>query len=294
MDLDAIVVELDYKKVEVEPGIFKNEWGSIEKFTSEAHSISEGCIKTVEDLNSYKPPNPQAPYRFKTLDDILSKHSREKAIILHLNDVFSIPRNLLGYEHLFMAIASDPRLVKGLVDLSVEINLKLAKEAVKRGVKIIFTGDDFAYDQGLLISPKSFNEVFKPGFVKVIKGFKDLGLYVIKHTDGNIWSIIDMIVDSGIDCLDPIDPSAGMDILTVKRKYGNKIAIKGNIDCAQTLPFGTREEVIEETKKCLHDGALGWGYILSSSNSIHSSVKPENYVVMLETLKEYGKYPIII
>ena len=294
MDLDAIVVELDYEKEEIGPGIFKNEWGIIEKFTGEDHSISEGCIKTIEDLNSYEPPNPQAPYRFKTLDNILSKHSRKKAIILHLNDVFSIPRNLLGYEHLFMAIASDPRLVKGLVDLSVEINLKLAKEAVKRGVKIIFTGDDFAYDQGLLISPKSFDKIFYPSFVKVIRGFKELGLCVIKHTDGNIWPIIDKIVDAGIDCIDPIDPTAGMDISSVKSKYGNRIAIKGNVDCAQTLPFGTRGEVIKETKKCLHDGAPGWGYILSSSNSIHSNVKPENYVAMLDTLKEYGEYPIKI
>ena len=53
-----------------------------------------------------------------------------------------------------------------------------------------------------------------------MKGFKDLGLRVIKHTDGMIWPIMDMIVDSGIDCLDPIDPVAGMDLGEVKRKFG--------------------------------------------------------------------------
>ncbi|MEE8324188.1 MAG: uroporphyrinogen decarboxylase family protein, partial [Candidatus Humimicrobiaceae bacterium] len=165
-------------------------------------------------------------------------------------------------------------------------------EAVKRGVKIIFTGDDYAYDKGLLVSPKAFDEIFYPGFLKVMQGFKELGLLVIKHTDGDIWPIIDKIVDSGIDCLDPIDPVAGMKISEVKSKYGDRISLKGNVDCAETLTFGTKEEVIEETKQCLIDGAPGYGFILSSGNSIHSGVKPENYIAMLQTLKEFGSYPL--
>ena len=75
-------------------------------------------------------------------------------------------------------------------------------------------------------------------------------------------------------------------------KEFKEFALKGNVDCAHTLSFATKEEVIEETKQCLRDGAPGGGYILSSSNSIHSSVKPENYLAMLETHKEYGNYPL--
>jgi uroporphyrinogen decarboxylase len=292
MDLDAFVVYLDYVREEIGPGMFKDEWGNIVKMTEEEHTIAEGCIKTIDDLKKYEPPDPRAFHRYKTLDKILHKHSGKKAIILHLNDVFSIPRNLLGYEQFLLSIVDNPKLVIGLVELSVEINLTLAKEATKRGVKIVFTGDDFAYSKGLLVSPKSFDEFFYPYFVKVIRGFKEMGLLVIKHTDGNIWSIIDKVVESGIDCLDPLEPRAGMDIASAKKKYGNRIALKGNVDCAETLTFGSKEDVIEETKQCLRDGAPGWGFILSSSNSIHSSVKPENYLAMLETLYKYGRYPI--
>ena len=294
MNIDGIAVEVNYIKEEIESGVFKDEWGAIERFTKEQHSISEGCIKTQQDFNKYEPPDPGASYRLEKLVEVIKKHKGKKAIILHLNDALSIPRNLLGYERLFMTIASNPDLVKKLVNLSVDYNLELAKEAVRKGLKIVFTGDDYAYDKGLLISPKSFYDIFYPGFCRVMRGYKKLGLYVIKHTDGNIWPIIDKIVDSGIDCLDPIDPTAGMDILSVKSKYGDRIAIKGNVDCANTLSFGTKAIVIKETKDCLKYGAPGWGYILSSSNSIHSGVKPENYIAMLETLKTYGKYPIQI
>ena len=62
------------------------------------------------------------------------------------------------------------------------------------------------------MSPRHFRKLFYPGLCRVMGGFKELGLLVIKHTDGNLWPIIDMIVDSGIDCLDPIDPKGGMSI----------------------------------------------------------------------------------
>jgi uroporphyrinogen decarboxylase len=134
--------------------------------------------------------------------------------------------------------------------------------------------------------------LFYPGLCRVMGGYKELGLYVIKHTDGNLWRIIDMIVDSGIDCLDPIDPQAGMNLAEVKAKYGDRIALKGNVDCAQLMTFGTPDQVIEATKEALRQGAPGGGFILSSSNSIHSAVKPENYQAMLNTWQEYRQYPL--
>ncbi len=101
-----------------------------------------------------------------------------------------------------------------------------------------------------------------------------------------------MIIDSGISCLDPIDPQAGMDLSEVKSKYSDRIALKGNVDCAQILSYATTDEVIEETKQVIRKGGPGGGFILSSSNSIHASVRPENYMAMLDTLKKYGGYPL--
>lgn len=293
MDLDAVCADLDYTKKEIEPGLFRDEWGMVKKFNAEEHSYPiSGPIKNMRDLDRYIPPDPHTPKRFASLDIKLKTNKDKKAVILHLNDVLSIPLRLLGFQELLMAFWDEPLLVQGLVDLSVNINLELAKEAVKRGVKIVYTGDDYAYNSGPLVSPDSFREFLYPALCKVIKGFKDLGLYVIKHTDGNIMPVIDMVIDSGIDCLDPIDPLAGMSLELVKKKYGKRVALKGNVDCAETLTFGTREDVIEETKRCIGIGAPGGGYILSSSNSIHSAVKPENLAAMLETHRKYGSYPI--
>jgi uroporphyrinogen decarboxylase len=180
--------------------------------------------------------------------------------------------------------------VEALVEMSVDINLKLAREIVARGAQFVYTGDDVASNTGPLMSPRHFRKLFYPGLCRVMGGYKELGLYVIKHTDGNLWPIIDMLVDSGIDCLDPLDPQAGMNIAEVKAKYGDRIALKGNVDCAQLMTFGTPEETAEATCRALAQGMPGGGFICSSSNSIHSGVKPENYIAMMRTICEEGCY----
>jgi len=293
MDLDALCVDLNYASVEIEPQIYQDEWGMVKKNTGQAHTFPiRGPIKTLQDLEKYTPPDPHAPGRYRTLERMLAEHADKKAVILHLNDVFSIPSRLMVFDDFLVSTVEEPTLIEGLVALSVEVNLQLAQEAVKRGVKVVYTGDDYAYNSGPMVSPRQFKKLFYPGLYKVMQGYKALGLYVIKHTDGNIRSLLEMIIDSGIDCLDPIDPVAGMDLAEMKQKYGQRIALKGNVDCAQTLTFKGVAETIAETKNCLRVAAPGGGYILSSSNSIHSAVKPENYIAMLDTLKQYGTYPI--
>jgi len=293
MGLDAALAEPDFSKETAGPGRWRTEWGYTIQESQEEHGVEvESPIQNMQDFERYIPPNPDAPGRYSSVEKVLLEYGGKKAVIVHLNDVFSIPRSLMGYENLLMAIAADPDLVSALVDMSVDINLSMAKQLAWRGVKIIYTGDDYAGDSGPLMSPAHFQSLFAPGLRRVMRGFKEMGLRVIKHTDGMIWPLLETIVESGIDCLDPIDPVAGMDLAEVKAAYGRRIALKGNVDCSHLMTLGTPEQVSAETRKTLRVGAPGGGFILSSSNSIHSSVKPENYQAMLVTLREYGRYPV--
>jgi uroporphyrinogen decarboxylase len=292
MGHDAVLADPDFRKEPAGPGRWLSEWGYVSQDTPEEHGIEvESPIQTLDDFDRYVPPDPHAAGRYATIEQTLLDYPG-KAVIVHLNDVFSLPRYWMGMENLLIAIAADPELVTALVDLSVDINLQMANEVAARGVKIVYTGDDYAGNLGPLMSPRHFRKLFYPGLCRVMSGYKELGLYVIKHTDGKLWPIIDMIVDSGIDCLDPIDPQAGMDLTEVKAQYGHRIALKGNVDCAQLMTFGTPDEVAEATLEALRKGAPGGGFILSSSNSIHSAVKPENYQAMLHTWQQYRQYPL--
>jgi uroporphyrinogen decarboxylase len=288
---DAVLVDPIFKKTPLGEDRFRSEWGYVSKKTQEEHAIEvESPIRTLADFERYTPPDPCATQRYTAIEQALAAYGDTHAVIVHLNDVFSLPRYLMGMENLLMAIAAEPELVQALVDMSVDINLKMAREIVARGTQFVYTGDDVASNTGPLMSPRHFRKLFYPGLCRVMGGYKELGLFVIKHTDGNLWPIIDMIVDSGIDCLDPLDPQAGMAIADVKAKYGDRIALKGNVDCAHLMTFGTPEETAAATREALRQGMPGGGFICSSSNSIHSGVKPENYVAMLRTIREEGYY----
>ncbi len=290
---DVYLVGPDFKKDHLGGTRYQTEWGYTVEYGREEHGTEiESPIKSMDDFKAYTPPDPHAPGRYDSIEKAVAEYKGKMAIGCHLNDVFSIPRYLMGLDSLLMAIGMDHDLVAALVNLSVEINLTMVEEVAKRGVDFVWTGDDYAFSVGPFMSPDHFRKLFYPGLCKVAKGFAAAGLPFIKHTDGNLWSIIDMIIDSGITCLDPIEPVAGMDLADVKAKYGDRVALKGNVDCAQTLSFGTVEDVVAETKEALRKGAPGGGYILSSSNSIHSAVKPENYKAMVDTLKEFGTYPM--
>ncbi len=290
--LDAICVDINYKSEKLDETTVRNEWGMIQKYTGESHSFPiDGPIHSMEDLKAYTPPDPMAPGRYATLEHMLDKYKDgSKAIILHLNDIWSIPSRLMQFDEFVMNILMEPEFIAALVKMTVDINLILAREAGKRGCQFAYTGDDVAYNNGPIISPVVFREIFLPEMKRAINGFHEAGLQVIKHTDGNCMSIFDCFLEAGFDCFDPIDPIAGMSLEGLKRDYGDKIAFKGNVNCATTLVTGSTEETIAESKKCLELGKSRGGYIFSSSNSIHSSINPQNYKAMLETWRQYRSY----
>ena len=195
-------------------------------------------------------------------------------------------------QNLLVDYIANPNLAKKVTGLCVEYNMQAALNALNHGAEVIMIGDDYAGKDGPLMSPAHFKEFILPGLKKIVQAIKKQGGYVVKHTDGNIWPIIDMIVEAGIDGLHPLEPPAGMDIGKVKKLYGDHICVMGNIDCSHTLSFGTPAEVVREVKECILKASIGGGHIMMSSNSIHSGVKPENYVAMVKATKEYGRYPI--
>ena len=163
---------------------------------------------------------------------------------------------------------------------------------IDAGAEAVLVADDFAYKTGPFISPKHWTEIVYPELRRVVENFHKRGVPVLIHSDGNITSLLHGIVKAGIDAVQPLEPTAGMRLREVKREYGDKICLIGNIDVAYTLASGTIEEVVEEVKTAIKDAAYGGGYILGSGHTIHDSVSPQNFVAMIKATKKYGKYPI--
>ena len=126
--------------------------------------------------------------------------------------------------------------------------------------------------------------------VKLKEWVRAKGLKVVRHSDGNIWSLMDVLLSSGYDGLNPLEPHAGMELKKVKAYCGDRICLLGNIDCFELLPGGTPQQVETAVKQAIEDAADGGGLIICSSNSLHPGVNPENCIAMFEATKKYGLY----
>ena len=296
MDLDILVVDMDHdlEVLNEEKGIYKNEWGIIRKKSIERTSIPiEGPIKSISDLKKYKPPDPADLNRLNTLKEVVKKYKKKKIICMHIHDAFNMPWYLRGsIDKLLLDYYDNPKLVNGLTKISIDYYMEVVKQALKIGADMFIIGDDYAYKTGPLMSPKNFEDYILPGLSKLVKCIKDLNSFCIKHTDGNIMPIIEMIISTGIDGLHPLEPEAGMDIYEIKQRYSDRICVCGNVDVGYILSESTPEVVDAYVKDLIARVSPGGRHILSDSNTIHYSVKTENYMAMINAAKKYGKYPI--
>lgn len=291
MDIDAAVVHPDTRKRFLDELTYVDEWGVTKKKTREEYDIPvDGPVRGEEDWAGYHLPDPDAPHRLQSLRAALAWAGGRRAVVLHLNDVFSLPSRILPFEDFLMATLAEPELVRDVVRRTVDWNIRVAQNAWDAGLRIVMTGDDYCSSTGPLVSPRCFRELFFPEYVRVMTAYREMGFLVIKHTDGNVLPLVDMVMAAPIHCYDPIEPAAGMSLQYFKQTFGAKVCLKGNVDCAHTLTFGSVDDTARETREALCIGMPGYGYILSSSNSIHSRVKPENYRAMLDTLRTYGRY----
>ncbi|NOZ63511.1 MAG: hypothetical protein GXO71_00930 [Caldiserica bacterium] len=173
---------------------------------------------------------------------------------------------------------------------------RMVNEALERGKKLIDNGidgfalcADYCFNSGPFISPAMFREFITPYLEQLIQGYRRMGAYVIKHTDGNIMPIIDQIVDCGPHALHSLDPMAGVDIAEVKRMYGKRVCLIGNVNCA-LMQTGTREEILDSCRYAMENGKPGGGYIFSTSNVVFKGMPLESYEIMMDYYERNKKY----
>jgi uroporphyrinogen decarboxylase len=279
------------KPVDEKSRTYLDEWGVKRRFSDQTVPFPmEGPIRSAGDLKNFTPPDPLDPMRFTVLQELVARFKGKRMIGMHVHDALSYPAYLRGMDNLMMDLIDQPELARKLIEISVDHTIALMKRARELGADLFVFGDDYAGNSGPIMSPMHFKEFFLPGMREVVQIAKRLGAYAVKHTDGNILAIIEMIIDTGIDGIHPLDPEAGMDISQVKKKYGDRVCVIGNIDTGKLLTESTPQVVEENVRQRILEVAPGGGYMIASANSIHSHVKPDNYVAMLKAARRYGNY----
>ena len=249
----------------------------------------EGPVHDASDLKRIEEMEPE-PADFLMLQYVIGKLGKERAHVFTIPGPFRWSWSLRGaMEGLLLDYVTDPDLVHALARITTDFCRTSVARAIELGADVICVEGDLAHNPTTLMSPAHYREFLKPYHREVVEVAHAGGARIIKHSDGNLWPILDDLVEVGFDGIHPIQPQC-MDIGEVKRHLAGRACVLGNIDCMYLLPFGSEDEVVESVKDTLAKAAPGGGYIASSSNSIHPGCRPENYVAMVKAIREYGVY----
>lgn len=286
----------EFKPTYIKKDTFIDEWGRIfriDELTKTTWWV-DGTIKTHEDLDDLVPPDPRASGTMDALNEAKEENNDEMAVVGFGDLTFTVWELLGGIDKFIFALYEEPEFARDLLKTYADVNCELAKAMVDVGLDVFTHGDDYADSHGPLISPRLFREFIFPHDKRIVDEIrkKDRKIPILKHSDGNNWPIIDDLIDYiGIEGFHPWQPG-DMDLKEGKERYGDRLCLLGAVDCVHVLPYGSEADVRRDVRKCIDAAGAGGGYILSSSNSLHSNVRADNILTMVDEAKKYGKYPL--
>lgn len=239
----------------------------------------------------------QSPGGWSSDDDILRTfdHLRELSgsqffLMMHGDATHAIP---FGDQMMpfIERLADEPDKVKEesqqWVDAALERGARFRRHGALDGLALCA---DYCFNTGPFFSPAMFEEFVTPYLIQLVTGYREMGYYVIKHTDGNILPILDSLLAAKPHALHSLDPQGGIDMAEIKKRCGKQVCLIGNVNCG-LLDTGTDEEVVASARYALQHGMPGGGYVFSTSNCIYTGMRLERYELMLDVWRKEGNYP---
>jgi uroporphyrinogen decarboxylase len=272
-----------------------HQWDQMEEKERQLHrrEMADLYLATAERYEHsaiFLHPNPDSFEETCRLIDLIRDTSGDDYfLMLHGDATFGIPNGERMAEFAGRLVDEPARLkaeAAGMVARALERGERFARHGALDGFALCA---DYCFNTAPFLSPGQFGEFVTPYLTRLIAGYRDMGFFTIKHTDGNIMPIIDQLVEARPHALHSLDPQAGVDIAQVKKLYGDRVALIGNVNCG-LMDTGSDEEVVESARYCLRHGMPGGGYIFSTSNCIYTGMKLARYELILDVWRREGNY----
>jgi uroporphyrinogen decarboxylase len=271
------------------------QWGQMEEKERELHrrDMADVYIATAERYEHsaiFIHPNPDSDEETMRLVDLIREKTGDRYFIMRHGDAtFSLPSGEHMMDFAYRLMDERDTMLREAAD-AVERKLESAQRLCKHGGLDGFAlCSDYCFNTGPFLSPQQFGEIVTPYLARLIQGYRDMGFYTIKHTDGNIMPILDQLLQAKPHALHSLDPQGGVDIAEVKKLYGDQVCLIGNVNCG-LLDTGADEEAIASCRYALQHGMPGGGYIFSTSNCIYTGMRLSRYELMLDVWRREGNY----
>jgi len=269
-------------------GVVSRRWAS-----TSAYGFVDSLVKTPNDWRLYRDRLAANDTRidWPALDrDYRRWRSQGQFVVFSAMPGYEDAWRIAGPENVLMAMVTEPGWVREMSDTTADLTISMAKLLLDRGYELdgAWIWDDLGYKNGLLYGRRAYRELIMPAHRAVCDFFHSRGLPVILHSCGNVNDAIDLIVEAGFDCLQPMEVKAGMDVRQVKRQWGDRLVLMGNVDAR--LMSGHAEALEAEIRDKLTVAMAGGGYIYHSDHSVPDDVSLEQYRRTLDIVRKYAWY----
>jgi uroporphyrinogen decarboxylase len=249
--------------------------------------LGKGLITNRDDLNMVKLPDPDDENLYKPLESFIDRYKKDFAMMVNLRLGGVSAYLSMGIDKFSLFLYDDPEFVFTLFDKYVNWIVRAVENIQELDVDILIFSEDMAAKDGPLFSPEMFRKIFLPRYKIIADKIKIPWIY---HSDGNYMLLLDDLLSLGMNGIANLEAGC-MDLKQLKKDYGDKVCLMGNIDISYTLTKGTVEETAEEVSRKIKEAGPGGGYILASSNGITHYLKKENVLEMNRIVGE-SFYPL--
>ncbi len=248
----------------------------------------EGLIKSEADLPSLQLPDPYDDSLYAGAEAFVRQKGEYAAWFVTRIGIFPTMLSL-GTENFCLALFDNRPFIETVLDLYCDWIAVVAERVCRLGFDVFVSTDDMAFNTAPFFSPSVFHDLVLPRYQRVAK---KITLPWIIHSDGNMLPFVDDLLGLGIAGLHPIEKGA-MDIRAMKRSYGDRLCVLGNVDL-NLLGMGSPDAVDQEVRELIRDVGPGGGYIATSGNSLAGYLLPENVLALSRAVQRYGRYPLAV
>lgn len=290
-DLDAVLenhiatTNAELPMVEVAPGYFRDEWSVVWNRTVDRDiGVIEGAVLPEPSLDGLNLPDPHDPGRYQGFPAFIEGH-RDQFLFCDIGfSLFERAWTLRGLETFMMDLVLHPDFVEELLDTIVEFDLGIIEEAGRFEFDAFQIGDDWGQQSGVTMGPEAWRRFIKPRAARLYAAAHEAGKHVVIHSCGAVQELFDDLIEVGVEVFSPFQPEV-MDVVEMKRRFGDRLAFYGGVSTQKTLPQAGPEGVRAEVRRLIDAVGKGGGYILAPAHDVQRDVPLENLLALLDEVQ---------
>lgn len=263
--------------------IYRSNYG-YDYIQGASRHIVRPALDDIEDAEQYQKPD------ISNVDAGIVRRFAEETdlfVFAQIGGPVSMLDEMFPMEDYLVYCMTNPDEIISISDKVMEYEIEKAKLFLDAGADAIFMADDIAFNTGVFLPPRLMDRLVFPYYEKVvreIKAYKDVPVFA--HSDGDLNSVMHQYVELGFDGIQSLQPTANMDIGKIKRQYGDRLCLWGNLDLNHVMCFASPEEIKQVVRKTIEAAGQDGGLILSTCNSMVDCIPPENVLAMMEAAEE--------